>query len=207
MSIRSVSQVVVVISSFDLVPLPASRIRSLKLCILDTLLADCVCVHSFHNFVDNIEKLNWMTFAARDMVSLPCPDLRPRPGLSDSDQTVDVCTARLPIACPKPIAMTLSTHWCAFPFGTPGQVGTHCEQASKLFAAMLDDIVLDVALQSHQEVARSRRKCEVCQTQYVFPPVVGPLCGSGLVDTGRVQLQARCGLVLHHPRVAQRIPN
>ncbi|KAI0252623.1 hypothetical protein BJV78DRAFT_1199962 [Lactifluus subvellereus] len=36
--------------------------------------------------------------------------------------------------------------------------------ASRLFAAMLDDIVVDVALQSHQEVARSRRKCDVCQT-------------------------------------------
>ncbi|KAH9964471.1 hypothetical protein BC827DRAFT_1187339 [Russula dissimulans] len=36
--------------------------------------------------------------------------------------------------------------------------------ASRLFAAMLDDIVVDVALQSHQEIARSRRKCEVCHT-------------------------------------------
>jgi len=29
---------------------------------------------------------------------------------------------------------------------------------------MLDDIVVDVALQSHQEIARSRRKCDVCHT-------------------------------------------
>ncbi|KAI0005465.1 hypothetical protein BJV74DRAFT_804578 [Russula compacta] len=36
--------------------------------------------------------------------------------------------------------------------------------ASRLFAAMLDDIAVDVALQSHQEVARSRRKCDVCHT-------------------------------------------
>jgi hypothetical protein len=49
-------------------------------------------------------------------------------------------------------------------------------QASRLFAAMLDDIVVDVALQSHQEVARSRRKCEVCHTQCVFFP--GPYRGS-----------------------------
>ena len=40
--------------------------------------------------------------------------------------------------------------------------------ASRLFAAMLDDIVVDVALQSHQEVARNRRKCDVCHTQCVF---------------------------------------
>ncbi|KAF8480937.1 hypothetical protein DFH94DRAFT_435676 [Russula ochroleuca] len=36
--------------------------------------------------------------------------------------------------------------------------------ALRLFDAMLDDIVVDVALQSHQEVARSRRKCDVCHT-------------------------------------------
>ena len=42
------------------------------------------------------------------------------------------------------------------------------EQASRLFAAMLDDIVVDVAVQSHQEVARSRRKCDVCYTQCVL---------------------------------------
>jgi len=33
-----------------------------------------------------------------------------------------------------------------------------------LFEALLDDIVVDVALQSHQEVARNRRKCDVCHT-------------------------------------------
>jgi hypothetical protein len=47
------------------------------------------------------------------------------------------------------------------------RIGTHCGQALRLFDAMLDDIVVDVALQSHQEVARSRRKCDVCHTQYV----------------------------------------
>lgn len=36
--------------------------------------------------------------------------------------------------------------------------------ASKLFEALLDDIVVDVALQSQQEVARNRRKCDVCHT-------------------------------------------
>ncbi|KAI0307568.1 hypothetical protein B0F90DRAFT_25636 [Multifurca ochricompacta] len=36
--------------------------------------------------------------------------------------------------------------------------------ASRLFATMLDDIVVDVALKSHQEVSQSRRKCDVCHT-------------------------------------------
>ncbi|KAF8264419.1 hypothetical protein EI94DRAFT_1738471 [Lactarius quietus] len=45
--------------------------------------------------------------------------------------------------------------------------------ASRLFAAMLDDIMVDVAMQSHQEVARSRRKCDICHThcRQVHPPV------------------------------------
>ncbi|KAI9445459.1 hypothetical protein H4582DRAFT_924089 [Lactarius indigo] len=45
--------------------------------------------------------------------------------------------------------------------------------ASRLFAAMLDDIMVDVAMQSHQEVGRSRRKCDVCYThcRQVHPPV------------------------------------
>ncbi|KZV77603.1 hypothetical protein PENSPDRAFT_679150 [Peniophora sp. CONT] len=37
--------------------------------------------------------------------------------------------------------------------------------ASKMFNAMLDDILMDVALQSHQEVARSKAVCEVCHTR------------------------------------------
>jgi hypothetical protein len=47
-------------------------------------------------------------------------------------------------------------------------IGIQCDQASRLFEALLDDIVVDVALQSHQEVARNRRKCDVCHTQYVL---------------------------------------
>jgi hypothetical protein len=54
------------------------------------------------------------------------------------------------------------------PFGMSERIGTQCDQASRLFDAMLDDIVVDVALQSHQEVARSRRKCDVCHTQCVL---------------------------------------
>ncbi len=51
----------------------------------------------------------------------------------------------------------------------PERRETQSQQASRLFAAMLDDIVVDVALQSHQEVARSKRKCDICNTQCVFP--------------------------------------
>jgi len=47
------------------------------------------------------------------------------------------------------------------------RIGTQCDQASRLFEALLDDIVVDVALHSHQEVARNRRKCDICHTQYV----------------------------------------
>ncbi|KAH9005986.1 hypothetical protein EDB86DRAFT_2877482 [Lactarius hatsudake] len=46
--------------------------------------------------------------------------------------------------------------------------------ASRLFAAMLDDIVVDVAMQSHQEVGRSRRKCDV-----LHPPVLANAAVAG----------------------------
>ncbi|KAH9176966.1 hypothetical protein EDB89DRAFT_1603596 [Lactarius sanguifluus] len=53
--------------------------------------------------------------------------------------------------------------------------------ASRLFAAMLDDIVVDVAMQSHQEVGRSRRKCDVCYTycRQVHPPVLANAAVAG----------------------------
>lgn len=57
---------------------------------------------------------------------------------------------------------------CNFPLLCVREREYQREQASRLFAAMLDDIMVDVALQSHQEVARSRRKCDVCYTQCVF---------------------------------------
>ena len=63
----------------------------------------------------------------------------------------------------------LNTLVCNFPLLCEREQISHHEQASRLFAAMLDDIVVDVAMQSHQEVARSRRKCDVCYTQCVFP--------------------------------------
>jgi hypothetical protein len=78
-----------------------------------------------------------------------------------------VCTTRLPISWPKPIVMMLSTRWCASLFVMSERIDTQCYQASRLFEALLDDIMVDVALQSHQEVARNRRKCDICHTQYV----------------------------------------
>lgn len=83
-------------------------------------------------------------------------------------------------------------------------IETQCDQASRLFDAMLDDIVIDVALQSHQEVARSRRKCDVCHTQCVLSPM--GLClqlGSVLTHpyvTCAVADKVR--LVLHCPGLA-----
>jgi hypothetical protein len=62
----------------------------------------------------------------------------------------------------------LNTLVCNFPLLYFGEREYQREQASRLFAAMLDDVMVDVALQSHQEVARSRRKCDVCHTQCVF---------------------------------------
>ncbi|KAI0321671.1 hypothetical protein OF83DRAFT_208057 [Amylostereum chailletii] len=44
---------------------------------------------------------------------------------------------------------------------------------SRIFSAMLDDIIMDVALQSHQEVARSRAVCEVCHTRCAQQHVPG----------------------------------
>jgi hypothetical protein len=82
------------------------------------------------------------------------------------------------------------------PFGVCERIGTQCDQASRLFAAMLDDIVVDVALQSHQEVARSRRKCDVCHTQYVLSN--GPLT-VWFVANGTCAVADKVRLVLHYP--------
>ena len=38
-------------------------------------------------------------------------------------------------------------------------------QAARLFAAMLDDIVMDATLQSHHEIARGRVSCQICRTR------------------------------------------
>jgi hypothetical protein len=45
------------------------------------------------------------------------------------------------------------------------QFMSELDQASTVFSAMLDDLVLDAALQSHHEVTRSRAVCQVCNTR------------------------------------------
>jgi len=38
-------------------------------------------------------------------------------------------------------------------------------QTARVFAAMLDELVMDATLQSHQEVVRGRTICSVCNTK------------------------------------------
>lgn len=40
-------------------------------------------------------------------------------------------------------------------------------QSKRIFSAMLDDIIFDVALQAHHEVLKGKSICQVCQTRYV----------------------------------------
>ncbi|KZT19359.1 hypothetical protein NEOLEDRAFT_1142133 [Neolentinus lepideus HHB14362 ss-1] len=46
--------------------------------------------------------------------------------------------------------------------------------ASRLLSAMLDDIVMDITLQAHQEMARNRAVCDVCHTRCGLVHVPGP---------------------------------
>ncbi|KAA1468576.1 hypothetical protein DENSPDRAFT_833923 [Dentipellis sp. KUC8613] len=46
--------------------------------------------------------------------------------------------------------------------------------ASRIFSALVDDIVMDAALQSHKEVVRSRAVCEVCHTRCGQAHISGP---------------------------------
>ena len=41
-------------------------------------------------------------------------------------------------------------------------------QSSTIFAAMLEEILMDVVQESHQEIARSRAVCDVCHTRSVL---------------------------------------
>jgi hypothetical protein len=68
-------------------------------------------------------------------------------------------------------------------------------QALRLFDALLDDIVVDVALESHQEVARSRRKCDVCHTQCVLS---NGLLTVWFVANGMCAVADKVRLVLHY---------
>ena len=38
-------------------------------------------------------------------------------------------------------------------------------QSSTIFAAMLEEILMDVVQQSHKEIARTRAVCDVCHTR------------------------------------------
>ena len=42
-------------------------------------------------------------------------------------------------------------------------------QSQRVLSAMIDELIMDVTLQSHHEVARSKVICPECKTQYVFP--------------------------------------
>ncbi|TFY72647.1 hypothetical protein EVG20_g359 [Dentipellis fragilis] len=46
--------------------------------------------------------------------------------------------------------------------------------ASRIFSALVDDLVMDAALQSHKEVVRSRAVCEVCHTRCGQAHISGP---------------------------------
>lgn len=62
---------------------------------------------------------------------------------------------------------------------------------------MLDDLILDAALQSHQEVARNRAVCDVCHTRCAFTSSVcfNPILSQGDVFMFVLSLRfRRCGL-------------
>ncbi|VDB99378.1 unnamed protein product [Peniophora sp. CBMAI 1063] len=54
--------------------------------------------------------------------------------------------------------------------------------ASRMFNAMLDDILMDVALQSQQEVARSKAVCDVCHTKCRQQHIPGTPDASGALS-------------------------
>lgn len=62
-------------------------------------------------------------------------------------------------------------------------------QSKRIFSAMLDDIIFDVALQAHHEVLRGKAVCQICNTRWVdtTPPFLNIRidiyqysCGSGM---------------------------
>ncbi|PPR07672.1 hypothetical protein CVT24_003815 [Panaeolus cyanescens] len=71
--------------------------------------------------------------------------------------------------------------------------------SNKIFATMLDELVLDAALQAHHEVARARAMCSVCGTRY--SPIVD--CETTITAhfCSSYQFAHRCGQV-HVPKSA-----
>lgn len=41
-------------------------------------------------------------------------------------------------------------------------------QSNRIFSSMVEELLMDVVLQSHQEIARSKSVCEICHTRYAF---------------------------------------
>lgn len=72
----------------------------------------------------------------------------------------DEAVAELVSAPPRSQGPCLSVgHILTVSFGT---------QSSTIFAAMLEEILMDVVQESHQEIARSRAVCDVCHTRSVL---------------------------------------
>ncbi|EKM48266.1 uncharacterized protein PHACADRAFT_214878 [Phanerochaete carnosa HHB-10118-sp] len=52
------------------------------------------------------------------------------------------------------------------------------EFSNRIFSSMLEELLMDVVLQSHQEIARSKSVCEICHTRCNAVHVPGPSNGS-----------------------------
>lgn len=52
------------------------------------------------------------------------------------------------------------------------------EFSNRIFSAMLEELLMDVVLQSHQEIARSKSVCEICHTRCNAVHIPGPSNGS-----------------------------
>ncbi|GJE87788.1 Sgf11 domain-containing protein [Phanerochaete sordida] len=52
------------------------------------------------------------------------------------------------------------------------------EFSNRMFSSMLEELLMDVVLQSHQEIARSKSVCEICHTRCNAVHVPGPSNGS-----------------------------
>lgn len=75
-----------------------------------------------------------------------------------------------------------------------------CMQSSTVFATMLEEILMDVVQQSHQEIARARAVCDVCHTRCVPQPLRG---GSYLL-TCIQQMRSGCvTLAVQYPCCAE----
>jgi hypothetical protein len=49
-------------------------------------------------------------------------------------------------------------------------------QSKRIFSAMLDELIFDVALEAHHEVLKGKSVCQVCHTRYVH--CLSPLISS-----------------------------